>query len=212
MTDDNKTTLAATLPPNRFDCAECGRAVKADEDGCCSSCGRDCAVFVDGKQIDGPTPAPALDLDAAERPTPITDEQLAAWRAVAGAASLDAFQYGASSGDGRAFVLDCYDKGPSGPVHTVWFGDPDDAAIVAVTGNGPTSAANAKHFAWSSPRNVTALIDEVRALRAAIAEAKRLGRELVAALPEHARDCGINNGRIDTCNCHALIAAALEAL
>ena len=63
-------------------------------------------------------------------------------------------------------------KGPAGSVHTVWYGDPDDALIVAVTGNGPTSEANAKHIAWSSPRNVTALIAEVRRLRAKLAEVR----------------------------------------
>ena len=110
-----------------------------------------------------PTPAPGLDLDAVE--ATISDDQLSAWMEVAGAASPAALQYGPSRGDGRAFILDAYNKGPSGPVHAVWFGDPDDALIVAVTGNGPTSEANAKHIAWSSPRNVAALIAEVRALR-----------------------------------------------
>lgn len=112
-----------------------------------------------------PTPAPGLDLDAVEEAT-ISDDQLSAWLEVAGAASPAALQYGPSRGDGREFILDAYNKGPAGSVHTVWYGDPDDALIVAVTGNGPTSEANAKHIAWSSPRNVAALLDEVRALRA----------------------------------------------
>lgn len=30
--------------PERFVCPDCGWAVKADEDGCCSTCGRDCAI------------------------------------------------------------------------------------------------------------------------------------------------------------------------
>lgn len=28
----------------RFDCSECGKGVSADEDGCCVTCGRDCAI------------------------------------------------------------------------------------------------------------------------------------------------------------------------
>lgn len=35
--------------PSRFDCPQCGPGVSADEDGCCASCGADCAVQVDGE-------------------------------------------------------------------------------------------------------------------------------------------------------------------
>lgn len=41
---------------NRFDCEECGAGVKVDEDGCCVTCGRDCAVIEDGKVIYIPLP------------------------------------------------------------------------------------------------------------------------------------------------------------
>ena len=30
--------------PQRFVCRHCGYGVKADEDGCCVTCGSDCAV------------------------------------------------------------------------------------------------------------------------------------------------------------------------
>ena len=30
--------------PQRFVCADCGWGVKADEDGCCAMCGRECAI------------------------------------------------------------------------------------------------------------------------------------------------------------------------
>lgn len=33
---------------NRFDCAQCGGGVWADEDGCCTMCGGFCSAFVDG--------------------------------------------------------------------------------------------------------------------------------------------------------------------
>ena len=35
----------------RFDCPECGKGVKADEDGCCASCGRDTVLAQDGERI-----------------------------------------------------------------------------------------------------------------------------------------------------------------
>jgi len=48
------------MPEQGSHCAECGPNVKVDEDGCCSSCGRDamwyrgghcyCETFEDGKK------------------------------------------------------------------------------------------------------------------------------------------------------------------
>jgi len=38
------------MDPNRFECADCG-VVKADEDGCCAHCGRDCVVYEDGVPV-----------------------------------------------------------------------------------------------------------------------------------------------------------------
>jgi hypothetical protein len=34
------------LGDERFRCADCGFGVKADEDGCCATCGADCEVWV----------------------------------------------------------------------------------------------------------------------------------------------------------------------
>lgn len=34
---------------NQFICLECGLGQKADEDGCCSGCGRDCLIVEDGE-------------------------------------------------------------------------------------------------------------------------------------------------------------------
>ena len=39
---------------NRFDCSECGQGVKADEDGCCVTCGRECSQVEDGKLVYAP--------------------------------------------------------------------------------------------------------------------------------------------------------------
>ncbi len=49
-----KKCLAAVSDLERWQncliCIECGRG-KADEDGCCVTCGRDCLGFVDGKLV-----------------------------------------------------------------------------------------------------------------------------------------------------------------
>ena len=37
-------SLDAELRRQKFVCPDCGYGVKADEDGCCATCGRDCAV------------------------------------------------------------------------------------------------------------------------------------------------------------------------
>jgi hypothetical protein len=39
------------VPTERFVCPDCGYGVQADEDGCCASCGRDCAIV---RQTDEP--------------------------------------------------------------------------------------------------------------------------------------------------------------
>lgn len=36
---------------NCFLCIECGLTVKADEDGCCATCGRDCIILKDGRPL-----------------------------------------------------------------------------------------------------------------------------------------------------------------
>lgn len=39
-------TVSVDGRPQRFVCPDCGYAVKADEDGCCATCGRDCAIVI----------------------------------------------------------------------------------------------------------------------------------------------------------------------
>lgn len=36
------TDIQALLPETWFKCPECGSLVRADEDGCCATCGQDC--------------------------------------------------------------------------------------------------------------------------------------------------------------------------
>jgi hypothetical protein len=52
---DAALQAASPLPPNRFDCVECGPAIAVDEDGCCRSCGRDATPVVGG-QAASPVP------------------------------------------------------------------------------------------------------------------------------------------------------------
>lgn len=48
--------LHAKAVLNRFDCHECAASsVKADEIGCCATCGSDCDVYVNGELVQGPT-------------------------------------------------------------------------------------------------------------------------------------------------------------
>lgn len=35
--------------PNRFDCVDCGPGIGIDEDGCCSTCGKDAIVVLNGR-------------------------------------------------------------------------------------------------------------------------------------------------------------------
>jgi len=44
LTEALQTAMA--LPPNRFDCPECGPAIAVDEDGCCRTCGADAKPIV----------------------------------------------------------------------------------------------------------------------------------------------------------------------
>lgn len=61
---------------NRFDCAECGRGVAADEDHCCVTCGADCDAYEDGALVSGPTFSAALRTEAAERKAEKAEELL----------------------------------------------------------------------------------------------------------------------------------------
>lgn len=103
----------------------------------------------------------------------ITSEQIHKWREVAAAASQDGWQFGATRetepDDVVRVMRETYERGPAGPVWCVHFPEPTvsrppDAVgslYVAITGNGPTSEANAKYIAWCAPSNVLALLDEL---------------------------------------------------
>lgn len=99
---------------------------------------------------------------------PLTDDMIDRWLDVACAATPNDWQRGASPEDGRAYMLETYDKRAAGPVGCVHIDDPErpgESLIVAITGNGPTSEANARHIAYSSPRNVVLVLRELRAAR-----------------------------------------------
>lgn len=99
--------------------------------------------------------------------TRLTDEQLASWLAVAKAAGPhEPWQYGKSQetdpDDVARSWRETYDKNPPGPIHIVHVPQGNDEGLyVAITGNGPTSAANAKFIAWCSPDNVATLLEDL---------------------------------------------------
>ncbi len=104
----------------------------------------------------------------------LTKDQIDKWREVASRASRERWCYGTSGDDGRAYMLECFDRGEAGPVGTVFL---EDDRVIAITGNGPTSEANAKFIAWSCPANVMAALD---ALADARTEIERLRAEAAA--------------------------------
>lgn len=119
----------------------------------------------------------------------LTDEQLASWLAIAKAAGPhEPWQYGASQETDPDEVArswrETYDKNPPGPIHIVHVPqDNGEGLYVAITGNGPTSAANAEFIAWCSPDNVTALLEDLRLTRDERDTAKRVLAERDAKEP-----------------------------
>lgn len=66
-------------------------------------------------------------------------------------------------------------KSDNTDIHCVFVGNPEveeDTRIVAVTGNGPNSAAHAHYLYAVQPAHILALIREVRKLVAAVKEAQ----------------------------------------
>jgi hypothetical protein len=76
--------------------------------------------------------------------------------------------------EAKRWIAECYDKGAPGPAHMAlvpYEGKPlsDEALVVAITGNGPTSKANVA-FITHARTDVPALVDRVRELEAENAE------------------------------------------
>lgn len=117
----------------------------------------------------------------------ITDEQLTAWIDVADAATQAerGWLFGSNAApemtpdEVRAEYIAAFDRGQAGVCWAVHVPAPEDKEVksraIAITGNGPTSEANAKFISWCSPGNVRLLIEEIRAMRRANRERFPLG-------------------------------------
>lgn len=66
---------------------------------------------------------------------------------------------------------------PSLIVHSVFYGDPEEAITVALTGNGPTSEANAKFIVFAG-KMIRELLDERELLLRRIKEMEQQGNEM----------------------------------
>lgn len=149
------------------------------------------------------SPAPAR--EAAPR---IHDDQLDRWEEVAREATDATWLHGTTkeAGDAaRQYMLDCFNRGDvAGRIALVHFpapGQPEgESMVVAITGNGPTSMANARHIAYASPHNVRLIIDELRRARAELAAARAVPAD-VASPPRPRCSCTHEAGD-SRCNVH----------
>jgi hypothetical protein len=123
----------------------------------------------------------------------LTDQEIADWYAVAQKAGPhEPWQYGPSPetepDDVEKMLRRTYDAGTPGPVHMVHVPDAgaDTCVVVAITGNGPTSEANAKFLAWSQPRNVLLALDELKICRGEVnaLRAKITLLEVIGQMPK----------------------------
>ncbi len=119
------------------------------------------------------------------QPENITDADLARFMAIADAASPEPWQWGHTGTktveDAIVFVTEnvtsTYEATDIADLSCVFVGDPDvsgSTKLVTITGNGPTSRANAEYIAAAQPRNVQCLITEIRRQRNEIARLARL--------------------------------------
>ncbi len=93
----------------------------------------------------------------------LTADDLASIRELAEAASPGELSWGAMRAEHVAQLADktaAIDGTDPTEMWTTWLGPADDALIVAVTGNGPTSKANARFFSRARMA-VLALLDEI---------------------------------------------------
>ena len=149
--------------------------------------------------------AVSADVEAAPR---IHDDQLDRWEEVAREATDATWLHGTTkeAGDAaRQYMLDCFNRGDvAGRIALVHFpapGQPEgESMVVAITGNGPTSMANARHIAYASPHNVRLIIDELRRARAELAAARAVPAD-VASPPRPRCSCTHEAGD-SRCNVH----------
>ncbi len=91
---------------------------------------------------------------------------------LAQAATNQRWQWGHSATttleEATAYVADQLAKSDQSDIQMIFVGDPaipGDTRVVAITGNGPTSEANARYITALSPDVMLSLVREVRAAR-----------------------------------------------
>jgi hypothetical protein len=112
-------------------------------------------------------------------PTAITDEVLEELTVICEAATQDEWKLGHTGTEtleaAATWMTETLSKRDSADVWLVFCGDPDGENITpAVTGNGPTSEANAVYLCAVQPINVYRLITEIKRGRNEIMRLTRL--------------------------------------
>lgn len=105
----------------------------------------------------------------------LSDSDLEGLEQLARAASQELWSIGASRTETHeeavAYVTKSIAASDVANLWMVFYGD-EDPRVVCYTGNGPTSEANAFYLANVQPRNLLALIEDLRAAYAEIAQPK----------------------------------------
>jgi hypothetical protein len=95
-----------------------------------------------------------------------SDEQLAHVLDIANKASQPDWRIGHTGTETHeaalAWLTDCLMKSDMTDVWMAFYGDLDNAQVVAFTGNGPTSEANAEYLALCTPHNIKGLVEDLR--------------------------------------------------
>jgi hypothetical protein len=115
----------------------------------------------------------------------LSDSDLAELADRARAATQEPYRWGHSGTETHeaaiAYMDDALGMSDSADIHMVFVGDPTvegATRIVAYTGNGPTSEANATYLSCMTPETIIAICDELRNARHQIRHLRRTIDEL----------------------------------
>lgn len=126
----------------------------------------------------------------------MTDETLTEILALA-TASSPATDYGQVSRDDAIGLAD--KTSPEPMLWCSWLGPVDDSLITAITGNGPTSEANARFYSCARGA-VVSLVAEVRRLRAENADLREKAADLKRAAVNAEADAARFQSEVACCN------------
>lgn len=130
----------------------------------------------------------------------LTPEQLADLERLAQAASSEEWQSGkwehASHSELLAYLSVAIRGRESTDLHGVWIAKEEGNRFTAITGNGPTSEANAAYIAAANPATVLQLIGQVRAAEAVDDGNIFLFCDYVAEYGGCIRGCGHNGPHV----------------